>query len=85
MTTILEDLGTLLPYPLSQIFNQSILQGVFPNCMKLAEVIPLYKGKEHELIINYQPISLLMMMSKLLEKNHLQKNVFISQTQWHSI
>ena len=36
--------------------------------MKLVEVIPLYKGKDHDLIINYQPISLLMTISKLLEK-----------------
>ena len=36
--------------------------------MKLAEVIPLYKGKEQDLIINYRPISFLMTISKLLEK-----------------
>ena len=36
--------------------------------MKLTEVIPLYKGKEHDLVINYRPISLLITISKLLEK-----------------
>ena len=36
--------------------------------MKNAEVIPLYKNKEKDLCINYRPISLLMTMSKLLEK-----------------
>ena len=36
--------------------------------MKRAEVVPLYKGKEFDLVINYQPISLLIMMSKVLEK-----------------
>ena len=65
---LLNDLGTSLSYPLSRIFNQSILQGVCPDRMKLAEVIPLYKGKEHDLIINYHPISLLMTISELLEK-----------------
>ena len=36
--------------------------------MKIAEIIPLYKGKEHDEVINYRPISLLMTISKLLEK-----------------
>ena len=54
--TLLKDMEKSLSYPLSKIFNQSLMQGVFPNHIKLAEVIPLYKGKEHDLIINYQPI-----------------------------
>ena len=37
---LLKDLGTSLSYPLSRIFNQLILQGVFPDRMKFAEVIP---------------------------------------------
>ena len=32
--------------PLSMIFNESLSQGIFPTCMKLAEVVPLYKGKD---------------------------------------
>ena len=37
--------------------------------MKLTEVLPLFKSGEHELITNYRPISLLMTISKILEKN----------------
>ena len=36
--------------------------------MKYAEVVPLYKGKEKDLSANYQPISLLVTISKILEK-----------------
>ena len=36
--------------------------------MKHAEVVPLYKGKEKDLSVNYRPISLLVMISKILEK-----------------
>ena len=36
--------------------------------MKLAEVVPLYKSKEHFLETNYRPISLLTTMLKVLEK-----------------
>ena len=42
--------------------------GIFPSIMKLAEVVPLYKSKEHFLENNYRPISLLMTISKILEK-----------------
>ena len=52
----------------SLIFNQSIATGVFPDKMKIAEVIPLYKGKQRDYMINYRPISLLMTISKLLER-----------------
>ena len=42
--------------------------GIFPDLMKLAEVIPLYKGKSREYETNYRPISLLTTMSKVVEK-----------------
>ena len=29
--------------PLSIIFNLSIKQGIFPDCMKIAEIVPLHK------------------------------------------
>ena len=54
--------------PLTVIFNRSITEGVFPHGMKDADVIPLYKSKEHYLVTNYRPISLLITISKLLEK-----------------
>ena len=42
--------------------------GIFPDIMKLAEVVPLYKGKSRENETNYRPISLLTTMSKVMEK-----------------
>lgn len=49
--------------------------------MKLAHVIPLHKGGDKLTLDNYRPISLLIVMSKLLEKamnsriiNHLDSN-----------
>ena len=54
--------------PLSHIFNQSILSGEFPQSMKLADVVQLYKNNEHYLESNYRPISLLTTISKILEK-----------------
>ena len=36
--------------------------------MKIAEVVPLHKGKARSEVENYRPISLLLTISKLLEK-----------------
>ena len=55
--------------------------GEFPNIMKLAEIVPLYKGKEHYLETNYRPISLLTTMSKVLEKIvYQQVYTFLQET-----
>ena len=50
------------------IFNKSLVTGVFPEDMKLAIVKPLYKAKSKFEICNYRPISLLPVISKILEK-----------------
>ena len=65
---LLKLLGRSISYPLAIIFNQSITEGIFPDQMKMAEVIPLYKGKDSDQIINYRPIYLLITISKVLEK-----------------
>ena len=65
---LLKDLKSSISYPLIIIFNQSIISGHFLNMMKITEIILLYKGKEWDEVVNYRPISLLMTISKLLEK-----------------
>ena len=65
---LLKQLSCSISYPLEIIFNQSIQQGLFPMLIKKVEVIPLYKGNDREDVVNYRPISLLITISKLLEK-----------------
>ena len=65
---LLKSIGVHLLTPLTRIFSDSISMGIFPDIMKLADVVPLYKAKERFLETNYWPISLLTSMSKLLEK-----------------
>ena len=55
-------------HPLTIIINHSIAEGEFPHGMKAADVAPLYKSKEKYMVTNYRPISLLITMSKILEK-----------------
>ena len=65
---LLKKLSNNIKYPLSIIFNKSMSQGKFPEAMKLADVSPLYKSKDEKECTNYRPISLLLTISKLLEK-----------------
>ena len=65
---LLKDMIGVLLHPLEIIFNQSLSCGVFPDAMKLAEVVPLYKKGNSHFVENYRPISLLITISKLLEK-----------------
>ena len=54
--------------PLTIIFNKSLTEGIFPEAMKKADVVPLYKANDQQETNNYRPISLLLTLSKLLEK-----------------
>ena len=65
---VLKELGPKLSYPLQIVFNRSLESGDFPDIMKLAVVIPLYKNKNRDSCTNYRPISLLLTTSKVLEK-----------------
>ena len=53
--------------PLTRLTNLSFSQGVFPNELKVALLLPLYKTKD-PMIYNYRPISLPTIFSKILEK-----------------
>ena len=65
---LLKRLKESLTLPLCIIINSSISEGVFPDNMKLADVSPLHKTKEKYIVTNYRPISLLVTVSKILEK-----------------
>ena len=75
----------LIPYivvPLKHIFNLSLLNGVFPDSMKIARVIPLFKSGNTKEFSNYRPISLLPQFSKILEKiYHSRLMAFIDSNQ----
>ena len=65
---MLKWLRPVITRPLSIIFNMSLEQGIFPNNMKIAEIVPLHKGGDESQCNNYRPISLLITISKILEK-----------------
>ena len=50
------------------IFNKSISKGVFPELLKIAKVIPIYKKDDANFAKNYRPVSLLSVFDKIIEK-----------------
>ena len=64
---ILRSMDLLAPC-ISNIINVSFLEGIFPDCLKSARVIPLHKKGSTSDPSNYRPISTLPFLSKLFEK-----------------
>ena len=64
----------LLP-SLLQIINISLHTGVFPDVLKEARVFPIHKGGTSEDPSNYRPLSILPIVSKVIEK-HITKYLF---------
>ena len=54
--------------PLRLIFENIIKTGVYPDKWKLANVTPIHKKSDKQIVNNYRPISLLPICRKLLEK-----------------
>ena len=50
---MLETFNEAISHPLSLLFNQSITEGTFPDRMKRAEIVPLYKSKDMDAVVNY--------------------------------
>ena len=65
---LLKLIPDLILIPLCRIINQSFQTGVFPDALKISEVIPIHKGGSPEEINNYRPISLLSIFDKIIEK-----------------
>ena len=54
--------------PLTHIFNMSFANGTFPDKLKTAKIIPVFKKGDPSSYTNYRPISLLSCFSKILER-----------------
>ena len=65
--TLIKDGAEELAAPLDFLIDKSLRLGEFPNAEKLVVVMPLYKSNDKSLIDNYRPISVLNVLSKLIE------------------
>ena len=79
-TKIMKISKEIISLPLSQLINDSISKGSFPNICKLAQVIPIFKNDSRLLCTNYRPISLLSNENKIFKKLiHSRLNLFLEQ------
>lgn len=84
----IRDALPVIIFYLTVIVNTSIVTGQFPKSWKLPHVIPLFKSGDVDEVGNYRPISLLPILSKILEKivsnqliAYLEQNSLLSHAQ----
>ena len=73
---LLKECISFIVKPVCHIANSSFEMGIFPERMKIAKVIPIFKSGKKDFFTNYRPVSLLPQCSKILEKlfnNRLDK------------
>ena len=65
---ILRDAFMIIPTKVCLLFNASFNPAIIPSEWKITRVTPLPKTGNSKLVSNYRPISLLSLLSKLIEK-----------------
>lgn len=65
---ILKAIIDVILIPFTDILNSCITHGVFPDILKTARVIPIYKKGNKQDPGNYRPISILPIIGKVFEK-----------------
>ena len=85
---ILRDAFMVLPTRLGMLFNTCFNSAIIPPEWKIAKITPLPKAGNSKIVSNYRPISLLPLLSKLIEKivhrriyNHLEFNNLLDKRQ----
>lgn len=64
----IKDSAQIIAGPLAHIINLSIIQGVVPDDLKSARVVPIYKKSDKTDVGNYRPVSILSILSKVIER-----------------
>ena len=64
---IYEILAPIISPTVSMLFNNSVSEGIFPECFKTTK-IPIFKSGDSNSTVNYRPIFMLPFLSKIFEK-----------------
>lgn len=88
-TSLLRNNSDIFVPLLTNIVNDSFKNGYFPDALKLAKIVPLFKAGDRTIPQNYRPISILPIISKIFEKllysitdKFLKKNNTIDKLQF---
>ena len=87
--TLLQRNIQYLARPLCMLVNQSIMECSFPNALKVAYITPIHKTGCKMNVKNYRPVSILPVISKVIEKvvttqmtEFLETNQLLSPSQY---
>lgn len=86
---ILKDCSSVVRKPLAHIINMSLITGEIPQEWKEAKVVPVHKKGPTNDFDNYRPISVLPVISKIMERivheqfmDYLESNNLINDSQF---
>ena len=65
---ILKDNQDKFTNMLQKLFNDSVINGIFPPELKIGEITPVYKANDQTSKTNYRPITVLSAISKIYER-----------------
>lgn len=67
-TFVLRHVAEHVSEPLARVINACFIEGVFPDELKKAKIVPVPKKGDYSKICNYRPVSLLPSVSKVFER-----------------
>ena len=86
---ILKKINPIISPIINYLINKSINLGIYPNCLKVAKIIPLFKAGNASDPGNHRPISILPAINKIFERiiykrilNFCHKYKIINSTQF---
>ena len=62
---------------LEHLFNKCLINGVFPDSLKIGKIVPIHKKGPKNECCNYRPITLLSPLSKILKNAFLNNCIHI--------
>ena len=73
------DSASIIACPLRHVINLSLIQGIVPDDLKSARVVPIFKKNDKTAVGNYRPVSILSIISNF----HTKKLLVMSLIQCH--
>ena len=62
-------MAPLIAPTVSMLFNNSLSKGIFPECLKTAKIIPIFKSGDSNSTANYRHVSMLPFLSSVKKIN----------------